>query len=108
MKACFVLAMLFGLLAIVSARLVRDRMLPRFYPRIREVDICSLDIEAGPCMALFHRYGFSPEKGECVEFSYGGCQGNMNNFETMEECRRMCHGRRFNPWKFFGNFGTSH
>ncbi|KAK6056354.1 Kunitz/Bovine pancreatic trypsin inhibitor domain protein [Cooperia oncophora] len=47
-------------------------------------DVCKMELDAGPCMALFHRYGYSTEKGKCVEFSYGGCQGNANNFETME------------------------
>jgi hypothetical protein len=28
----------------------------------------------------------------CVEFVYGGCDGNENNFETFEECATTCGG----------------
>ena len=28
--------------------------------------------------------------GECVEFSYGGCGGNENNFETQQACEATC------------------
>lgn len=30
------------------------------------------------------------EKRECVEFIYGGCAGNSNNFETKEDCEEKC------------------
>lgn len=30
------------------------------------------------------------EKRECVEFIYGGCAGNSNNFETKEDCEQKC------------------
>ncbi|WKY05233.1 hypothetical protein Q1695_005893 [Nippostrongylus brasiliensis] len=36
------------------------------------------------------RYGYSKEKKSCVEFIYGGCSGNGNNFETLEECKKAC------------------
>lgn len=28
--------------------------------------------------------------GACKLFIFGGCQGNENNFETMEECIQEC------------------
>lgn len=30
------------------------------------------------------------EKRECVEFIYGGCAGNSNNFESKEDCELKC------------------
>ncbi|KIH56366.1 Kunitz/Bovine pancreatic trypsin inhibitor domain protein [Ancylostoma duodenale] len=52
--------------------------------------VCTLPLEKGPCFALIPRYGFDAETGTCVMFMYGGCQGNGNNFETMEECQDSC------------------
>ncbi|EPB79152.1 Kunitz/Bovine pancreatic trypsin inhibitor domain protein [Ancylostoma ceylanicum] len=52
--------------------------------------ICTLPLETGPCYALTTRYGFDAEIGKCVKFTYGGCQGNGNNFETEEECQESC------------------
>mmetsp|Transcript_23213 Transcript_23213/g.34269 ORF Transcript_23213/g.34269 Transcript_23213/m.34269 type:complete len:233 (-) Transcript_23213:568-1266(-) len=51
---------------------------------------CSLLFETGPCLADFPRFGFKPNTGICIEFSYGGCQGNENNFETKEACENTC------------------
>ncbi|XP_052754265.1 hemolymph trypsin inhibitor B [Galleria mellonella] len=52
-------------------------------------DICSLPLKTGPCRAAFQRYGYVEGKG-CVLFTYGGCQGNANNFETLEACKNAC------------------
>ncbi|KHJ98222.1 Kunitz/Bovine pancreatic trypsin inhibitor domain protein [Oesophagostomum dentatum] len=53
-------------------------------------DICKKELETGPCRALFKKYGYSTKEKKCVEFVYGGCKGNENNFETMEECQKKC------------------
>jgi len=52
--------------------------------------LCILPLETGPCRADFVRFGFSPEKSMCVPFTYGGCKGNRNRFETPEECHSVC------------------
>ncbi|ETN85468.1 Kunitz/Bovine pancreatic trypsin inhibitor domain protein [Necator americanus] len=51
---------------------------------------CSLPIETGVCFAAFRRYAFDDTQGRCVSFIYGGCGGNENNFETLEECENTC------------------
>lgn len=28
--------------------------------------------------------------GKCLPFSYGGCRGNQNKFDSAEECERRC------------------
>ncbi|GFU63161.1 hypothetical protein NPIL_322983 [Nephila pilipes] len=52
--------------------------------------ICLQPKEEGPCFALFLRYYYNKETGQCERFTYGGCGGNNNNFETQEDCEAAC------------------
>lgn len=52
--------------------------------------VCQLELDPGPCDASILRYGFHRQKGRCIEFVYGGCQGNANNFESKSECEAIC------------------
>ncbi|XP_039198313.1 WAP four-disulfide core domain protein 8-like [Crotalus tigris] len=56
----------------------------------RPQDICHLPSDTGPCRALIRRWFYDKHSGRCREFIYGGCQGNANNFEDVEECERRC------------------
>jgi hypothetical protein len=47
--------------------------------------------DPGPCEALLSRFAFVD--GSCVERAYGGCEGNDNRFDTLEECLAICEGR---------------
>lgn len=42
----------------------------------------------GPCRAIMPRFYFNGDK--CESFIYGGCEGNGNNFKTIEECQQRC------------------
>ncbi|KAL1444072.1 hypothetical protein MTO96_030056 [Rhipicephalus appendiculatus] len=42
------------------------------------------------CRGLIPRYYYNPAAGNCSLFYYGGCEGNENNFETIEECEETC------------------
>ena len=53
-------------------------------------ELCSLPLLTGPCEALIMRWGFDPEANDCVEFTYGGCEGNENNFMSREACLAAC------------------
>jgi hypothetical protein len=53
-------------------------------------DRCGLPLEMSNCRAFFRRYFFNATAGKCEEFIFGGCEGNANNFESMEECREDC------------------
>lgn len=57
---------------------------------VLRVDICSLPKQTGPCLALFPRYYYDKSCNSCLEFTYGGCKGNGNNFETEEDCLSVC------------------
>ena len=55
-------------------------------------EVCGLPIDGGPCEAAIPRFAFDATRGQCVPFTYGGCGGNGNNFETLEDCQRVCGG----------------
>ena len=54
-------------------------------------EFCFLPADPGPCLAAIPRYYFNLKTGVCEEFTYGGCGGNENNFETLEECNQQCN-----------------
>ena len=41
-------------------------------------------------MAIVPRWYFDPTLGRCLQFEYGGCKGNENNFATERECHHRC------------------
>ncbi|KAF8764746.1 Tissue factor pathway inhibitor like protein [Argiope bruennichi] len=55
-------------------------------------DICYLDPDLGGCNTFNIKYFYNRFTGECHEFVFGGCLGNNNNFETLEECQEFCAG----------------
>ncbi|XP_028176897.1 uncharacterized protein LOC114364793 [Ostrinia furnacalis] len=46
----------------------------------------------GDCSSNIYRYGYNSFTEECLQFSYSGCGGNMNNFVEWERCRDTCMG----------------
>ncbi|KAE9413190.1 hypothetical protein Angca_005363, partial [Angiostrongylus cantonensis] len=53
-------------------------------------DVCSLPKDRGPCDKYELRFYFNAELKECKYFFWGGCEGNGNNFEKVEECESTC------------------
>jgi hypothetical protein len=53
-------------------------------------DVCALPAETGPCKAMVERFHHDSATGTCMSFTYGGCEGNANNFETAAECEQAC------------------
>uniref|UniRef100_A0AC35TVW4 Papilin n=1 Tax=Rhabditophanes sp. KR3021 TaxID=114890 RepID=A0AC35TVW4_9BILA len=51
---------------------------------------CTLKSVAGPCGAKNEFYFFDKEDNQCKTFQYGGCLGNSNRFETLENCQKTC------------------
>jgi hypothetical protein len=56
------------------------------------VDVCELPAEVGPCDGAFPRWFHHSASGRCEQFSYGGCEGNANNFATLADCQGACLG----------------
>jgi hypothetical protein len=52
--------------------------------------VCSLPFDPGPCEAAIGVVAFVD--GTCVMRTYGGCEGNGNRFNTLEECLASCVG----------------
>ncbi|XP_011500877.1 PREDICTED: spondin-1-like [Ceratosolen solmsi marchali] len=56
--------------------------------------ICSQPKQPGECPDGHNdnslRYYFDKAKGTCIIFHYTGCNGNMNNFRTFQECQSTC------------------
>ena len=55
--------------------------------------VCSLPAEVGPCDGNFLRHFYNAETESCEIFQYGGCEGNENNFRSLEECEEECIGK---------------
>ncbi|XP_037073511.1 papilin-like [Pollicipes pollicipes] len=54
------------------------------------LDPCRQEVAPGPCGGRFQRWAFDPASSACMPFDYGGCQGNLNNFLTRDECMHRC------------------
>ncbi|XP_072309095.1 amyloid beta precursor like protein 2 isoform X4 [Eucyclogobius newberryi] len=52
--------------------------------------VCTLEAETGPCRASMPRWHFDMSQRKCVRFTYGGCAGNRNNFDSEEYCMSVC------------------
>ncbi|XP_063871198.1 mucin-2-like isoform X2 [Scylla paramamosain] len=53
-------------------------------------EVCLFSPDTGSCEQFMYRYYYSYKEGRCLIFGYSGCEGNANNFHTVEECERTC------------------
>ena len=69
-----------------------DRVLWFSWPRFRrsQVDKFKILVEYFIETVNLAVYYNAAEKS-CQEFNYGGCGGNNNRFDTMEQCEDQCH-----------------
>lgn len=60
----------------------------------RFVVICNQNEEQGHCDDSHNdnslRYFYNKYSNKCVVFRYSGCNGNMNNFRTIQDCQETC------------------
>ncbi|PAV62665.1 hypothetical protein WR25_20400 isoform A [Diploscapter pachys] len=66
----------------------RQEFQPR--PRISIEEVCRSNSDPGPCQEHSEAWTFNSYKGDCEQFTYGGCGGNYNRFQIREECWRLC------------------
>nr|XP_056700926.1 inter-alpha-trypsin inhibitor-like [Euleptes europaea] len=51
---------------------------------------CILSPSHGPCKESLIKYYFDKKEKKCLKFTYGGCKGNTNRFDTEKECQIVC------------------
>ena len=52
--------------------------------------VCDLPRVTGVCRAYFRRWYYNKPSGKCLEFIYGGCGSNGNNFLSKGACESFC------------------
>ncbi|XP_055613416.1 papilin-like isoform X1 [Uranotaenia lowii] len=51
---------------------------------------CHLPKITGPCTGYYPMWYYDSDRNQCSQFTYGGCLGNANRFETIDECKASC------------------
>ncbi|XP_047626417.1 tissue factor pathway inhibitor isoform X2 [Phacochoerus africanus] len=91
-SVCLLLSCAFGPLTAIPEEgeeyaNITDAMLPPMKPIH---SFCAMKADDGPCKAMMKRFFFNINTQQCEEFIYGGCEGNQNRFESLEECKEKC------------------
>ncbi|KAJ7406919.1 hypothetical protein WISP_130785 [Willisornis vidua] len=55
-----------------------------------DAESCSLPLDEGHCQSYTLRWYYNQRVTECRPFVYSGCQGNLNRFDSKEECELRC------------------
>lgn len=58
--------------------------------RAGKPEFCLMEMDPGICRGFFAKYFYNNQSRRCERFVYGGCLGNSNNFETLDECEKTC------------------
>ena len=51
---------------------------------------CDQEKDAGPCRGMKPKWYFDKSSSTCKLFFFGGCQGNDNRFDSLNECSQTC------------------
>lgn len=46
--------------------------------------------QTGLCKASIEKWRFMKETKQCESFTYGGCQGTKNLFDSEKDCKNQC------------------
>ena len=58
--------------------------------KFKNQDICSMEMDYGPCLGRFQKFYYSARQKTCEAFTFGGCEGNGNRFSSISECETVC------------------
>ncbi|RLV99448.1 hypothetical protein DV515_00009730 [Chloebia gouldiae] len=61
-----------------------------------DAEPCRLPLDEGQCQRYTLRWYYNQRVAQCRPFVYSGCQGNLNRFDSKEECELHC-GQRPGP-----------
>ncbi|TSK16118.1 Collagen alpha-6(VI) chain [Bagarius yarrelli] len=53
-------------------------------------DMCLLEKDTGTCRNYALKWFYDQEQNQCLRFWYGGCEGNLNRFDSQEDCENHC------------------
>lgn len=51
---------------------------------------CKLPADVGMCRGFAQKFFYDSADKECKPFTFGGCLGNANNFDSQQECLAAC------------------
>ncbi|KAI6241997.1 hypothetical protein M3Y99_00276400 [Aphelenchoides fujianensis] len=57
---------------------------------VHNEDACLQPRDSGPCIDAITQWYYDPSIGDCRKFTFGGCRGNSNRFNTQTECQQRC------------------
>ncbi|KAM6988012.1 kunitz-type protease inhibitor 2 [Tautogolabrus adspersus] len=58
----------------------------------KRTEQCMVAPDPGSCRAAFPKFYYDPNTSTCHNFIYGGCHGNRNRYDSLEECMSHCSG----------------
>ncbi|VDM63879.1 unnamed protein product [Angiostrongylus costaricensis] len=59
-------------------------------PTTTGTTLCSLPLAVGSCTAPSTRFYYDSSSTSCKRFTYSGCGGNANNFQSLASCQATC------------------
>lgn len=60
------------------------------FSALTAAQVCAQPRDVGPCKAAIQKFYYNANTRRCEQFTYGGCGGNRNNFDTEVRCRQYC------------------
>ena len=57
---------------------------------VSDYDKCQQSMSRGVCRGFFRKIYYDSGANACKTFVYGGCGGNENRFDSLEDCEKQC------------------